>query len=69
MSSDIQSRVRSQATALAVCSGVILAGGIGAGCAAEPGDDDAEVSFNATEQAVTAVAGDALPGITAADFR
>jgi len=53
---------------LAVCSGVIIAGGVGAGCAEQPGDDDDEiVEFNATEQAITAT-GDPLPGITAAAF-
>jgi CxxC motif-containing protein (DUF1111 family) len=66
MSSNIRSRARSQATVLAMCSGVIIAGA--AGCAAAPGDDGDEVTFSATEQEVTAVAGDALPGITAADF-
>jgi CxxC motif-containing protein (DUF1111 family) len=68
MSSVIRSRVRSHAMAWAVCSSVIIAGGVGAGCAAQPGDDDdEEVTFSATEQAVT-VAGDPLPGISAADF-
>jgi CxxC motif-containing protein (DUF1111 family) len=50
-----------------VYSGVLIAGGVGAGCAAQPGDDE-ELSFSATEQEITAVAGDPLPGITAADF-
>jgi CxxC motif-containing protein (DUF1111 family) len=54
---------------LAVCSGVLISGGV-AGCAGTPGDDeiiDEEVSFNSTEQSITA-AGDPLPGISAADF-
>jgi CxxC motif-containing protein (DUF1111 family) len=72
MSSVIRSRVRSQATALAVYSSVLIAGGIGAGCAAQPGEDEDEVAFSATEQEATvalAATGDALPGISAADFQ
>jgi CxxC motif-containing protein (DUF1111 family) len=34
----------------------------------EPDDDEEVVAFASTEQALTAVAGDPLPGITAADF-
>ncbi|HEU4727090.1 MAG TPA: di-heme oxidoredictase family protein, partial [Kofleriaceae bacterium] len=68
MSSVIRSRVRDQARALAVCSGVLMTGGISAGCADQPGEEDEVVTFNAAEQAVTAVAGDPLPGITATDF-
>lgn len=68
MSSFIRSRVRSQATALALFSGVIVSGGASAGCAAQPGDDN-DLRFSADEQDVTvAVVGDALPGISAADF-
>ncbi len=67
MSSAIRSRVHDQVRALAVCSGVIISGAVGAGCAAQPGNDE-EVTFSATDQALTAVAGDPLPGITAADF-
>jgi CxxC motif-containing protein (DUF1111 family) len=69
MSSVICSRVRSQVTALALCSGAIISAGISAGCAAQPGDDEG-LMFSAAEQGVTAaaVAGDPLPGITAADF-
>jgi CxxC motif-containing protein (DUF1111 family) len=67
MSSDIRSRVRSQAKLLAVCSGVLISGAVGAGCATEPGVDE-EIAFNSTEQDLTAVAGDPLPGITAAAF-
>jgi CxxC motif-containing protein (DUF1111 family) len=52
---------------LAVCSGVILSGSIGVGCAADPGEEE-PVAFSAAEQELTAVAGDPLPGITAADF-
>src|SRR6185295_10411201 len=54
---------------LAVCSGVLISGGV-AGCAGAPGDDEGieeEVAFNSVEQGIT-VAGDPLPGITAADF-
>ena len=45
---------------------LIISGGVAAGCAAQP--DEEEVTFSATEQAVTAVAGDPLPGISATDF-
>src|SRR5262245_45432176 len=65
MSSVIRSRTRHQARVLAACSGAILAAGISAGCATEA--DDELVEWTSTEQAVTAV-GDALPGVTAADF-
>jgi len=68
MSSVIRQNVRKQARGLAVCSGVILSWGLGAGCATEPEEEDVEVGFSATEQALTAVAGDPLPGISAADF-
>src|SRR3954468_25074715 len=63
----VPSRILDQARALAVCSGVLIATGVGAGCSTEPDVDDEEVAFTATEQSVTA-AGDALPGITAAAF-
>jgi CxxC motif-containing protein (DUF1111 family) len=52
---------------VAVCSGILIATGVGAGCSTEPDVDDEEVAFTATEQSVT-VAGDALPGITAEAF-
>jgi len=65
--SRVISRVRSQASAIAVCSGVLIAGGLGAGCTTE-GDDNEPVAFTSAEQEITAVAGDPLPGITAADF-
>jgi CxxC motif-containing protein (DUF1111 family) len=68
MSSAIRSRVRNQAKALAVYSSVIISGAVGAGCATDEPVDDEEVSFSATEQEITAVAGDPLPGISAADF-
>jgi CxxC motif-containing protein (DUF1111 family) len=69
MSSVIRGRIHNQARALAVCGGVLISGGIGAGCAAQPGDD-ADVTFNAAEQDITALAvtGDPLPGISATDF-
>ena len=54
--------------ALALYGGIVTAGGIGVGCAAEPGGSDSDVSFSSEEQDITAVAGDPLPGITAADF-
>ncbi|HEX8108634.1 MAG TPA: di-heme oxidoredictase family protein [Kofleriaceae bacterium] len=66
MKSSIRSKVRHRTGTLAVCSGVLLAGGIGAGCADAP-DDREPVEFASTEQSVT-VAGDPLPGITATDF-
>ena len=71
MTSVFRSRVRSQAAALAVWSGVLIAGGVGAGCAAEPDDNgggNEGVAFSAVEQGLTTVAGDPLPGISAADF-
>jgi len=68
MSIVIRSRVRDQARMLAMCSGVLLAGSVGAGCAAQPGADDEDVAFSAVEAQVTAVAGDPLPGISATDF-
>jgi CxxC motif-containing protein (DUF1111 family) len=45
---------------------VIISAAVGAGCASPP-DDEEEVTFSATEQGLTAV-GDALPGVSAADF-
>jgi CxxC motif-containing protein (DUF1111 family) len=57
--------MHNQARVLAVCSGVLIAG-VGAGCGTEPGAEE-EVLFSATEQGLEAV-GDALPGVTAADF-
>ena len=66
MRSDIRS-VHNQAWALAVYGGVIISGSIISGCAGEPGEAE-EVTFSATEQEITAVAGDPLPGIAAADF-
>lgn len=67
MSSIILARVRSQGRALAVYSSILISGGVSVGCAEQLGDDE-EVTFSATEQELTAVAGDPLPGITAADF-
>jgi CxxC motif-containing protein (DUF1111 family) len=55
---------------LAVCGGVFITAGLGAGCATQAedqGQDNEEVAFAATEQSITA-AGDPLPGISAADF-
>src|ERR1041384_4664203 len=63
----IRSRVGKPAKVLAVCGGVIISGGV-AGCAEQPGGEDAEeVEFASADQ-VTEAAGDALPGISAADF-
>jgi len=67
MSRVIRSRLHHQARALAVFSGVAISGGIGAGCADQPGEDEL-VEFSATEQAIEAVAGDPLPGTDAAGF-
>lgn len=67
MSRIVRSRAHNQARALGVCSGVIISGVVSAGCAAQPGDDEV-IAFSATQQDLTAVAGDPLPGITAADF-
>jgi CxxC motif-containing protein (DUF1111 family) len=49
-----------------VYGGTLLSAGIGAGCAA-PGEEEV-VEFNSTDQAITAVAGDPLPGTDAAGF-
>jgi CxxC motif-containing protein (DUF1111 family) len=69
MSSNIRNTIHHHGRALAVCSSLILSAGVGAGCAAAPGDgDDEEPAFSAVEQDITAVAGDPLPGIAAADF-
>jgi CxxC motif-containing protein (DUF1111 family) len=69
MSSVIRNRVRSQATALAMCSGILMAGGVGVGCAAQSVDDD-NLAFSAADQELTAAAvvGDALPGTSATAF-
>jgi hypothetical protein len=64
---DIRSRIRNQARVLAVCSSVVIAGGVGTGCVDQATPDQEDVTFNTTEQAVTAT-GDPLPGISAADF-
>jgi len=57
---------------LAVFGGAIISAGVGAGCAASPGEtgEEEEVAFSATDQdlTVTAATGDALGGITATDF-
>jgi CxxC motif-containing protein (DUF1111 family) len=63
MSSVISSRTR----ALAACSGLIVAAGLTAGCADQPGQEDELVEWSSTTQAIEA-AGDALPGTDAADF-
>src|SRR5215475_10730167 len=70
MRSSIRSKVRPRAGALAVCSGVLISGGLVAGCADAPGDDGEQVAFSSTDQEVTATAaaGDPLPGISATDF-
>jgi CxxC motif-containing protein (DUF1111 family) len=68
MISVLRSRVQRRANALALCSGAILSAGVIAGCADAPGDDGEQIEFASTDQAVTAAAGDPLPGITTADF-
>lgn len=67
MSSDIRSRVRNQVSTFAVCSGIAITWGIGAGCASDPAGEE-EVAFSATEQSITAVAGDPLPGTDLVGF-
>jgi CxxC motif-containing protein (DUF1111 family) len=61
-----------RAWALAVFGGAVISAGVGAGCAASPGEtgEEEEVAFSATDQdlTVTAATGDALGGITATDF-
>jgi CxxC motif-containing protein (DUF1111 family) len=67
MSSVIRSGLH-QARALAVFGGVVIAGGVGAGCADTPGTEDDElVEWSSTEQAIEAV-GDALPGTDPTEF-
>ena len=68
MSSVNRHRMRHQARALVVCSGVIISGAIVAGCAGDPAEADEEIAFASTDQAIEAVTGGPLPGITAADF-
>ena len=69
MRSAMRSIIHDHARALAVSSGVVLSMAFGAGCAAAPGDgDDEDLAFSTVDQELTAVAGDALPGIAAADF-
>jgi len=63
----IRNMIRHQARALAVCGGFIITAGVGAGCATEDPQNDEDLSFSSTEQDITAT-GDALPGISAADF-
>ncbi len=69
MRSSIGSKVRHRTGTLAVCSGVLLVGGISAGCADAP-DDREQVAFASDDQGLTATAaaGDPLPGITSTDF-
>jgi len=66
MSSSNRSRERHPARTLAVCSGIVIAAGLGVGCADQAGEDEL-VEWSSTEQAISAV-GDALPGTDAADF-
>jgi CxxC motif-containing protein (DUF1111 family) len=66
MSSFIRSGLH-QARTLAVFGGVVIAGGVGAGCADQPGQEDELVEWSSTEQAIEAV-GDALPGTDPAEF-
>jgi CxxC motif-containing protein (DUF1111 family) len=67
MSSVIRNGLQ-QAKALAVFGSVVIAGGIGAGCADTPGTENDElVEWSSTEQSIEA-AGDALPGTDAAAF-
>ena len=68
MTSVIRNRIRHQGRTLAVCSSVIIAAGVGAGCAAAPGEDDEETTFSSVDQEITAVAGDALPGTDLTGF-
>src|SRR3954465_11224527 len=66
MSSPVRSRTGHRVWALAVYGGALLSAGIGVGCAA-PGEEDV-VEFSSTDQAITAVAGDPLPGTDAVEF-
>ena len=68
MTSVLRNSIRHHASALAVCSSIIISAGIGAGCAAAPGEDDEAVTFSSVDQEITAVAGDPLPGTDAAGF-
>jgi CxxC motif-containing protein (DUF1111 family) len=70
MRSFIRSNVRPRAGALAVCSGLIISGGLIAGCADAPGDDGDEIAFSSTAQDITpsVATGDPLPGISSTDF-
>src|ERR1043166_7105592 len=70
MTSVLRNSIRHHASALVVCSGVIISAGFGAGCAAPPDDDSdgEDVTFSSVDQEITAVAGDALPGTDPAVF-
>ncbi|HET7504929.1 MAG TPA: di-heme oxidoredictase family protein [Kofleriaceae bacterium] len=68
MSSISRNRMRHQASVFVMCSGVILSGVSVAGCAADPAEDEEQVAFASTDQAIEAVVGDPLPGITADAF-
>src|SRR3954466_6498761 len=67
MSSPIRSRTGHQVWALAVYSGALLSAGIGVGCGTDPGEEEVEFT-SSTDQAITAVAGDPLPGTDLAGF-
>lgn len=68
MTSVLRSRIHHRASTLALCSGVLLSAGVIAGCADAPGDDEEQIEFASTDQAIEAVAGDPLPGTDAAGF-
>ena len=72
MSSVFRHGAGRQATVFAAYSSILIAGSLVAGCATDPdnNNDNVGVAFSALDQEanVTAVAGDPLPGISAADF-
>ena len=72
MSSVFRHRVGRQVAAMAAYSSVLIAGSLAAGCATDTEDNNENVgvAFSALDQEanITAVAGDPLPGISAADF-
>src|ERR1043165_9545733 len=63
-----RNRVHHQTGVWAVLSGILISGVAIAGCAADSPGEDEEVSFASTEQGLTAVVGDPLPGTDAELF-
>jgi hypothetical protein len=50
MRSSIRSKVWHRTGTLAVCSGILIVGGLAAGCADAPDDNREQVAFSSAEQ-------------------